>query len=189
MSIYKKINQAIEKIKNSDLKKTGKNTFSGYSYYTPEQVDKLVYDACKELNLFVKFDLLRNELGEFGELKVICLDDESQVVYTMASAIPEIKATNVTQQIGGCMTYTKRYMLMNVFDIVDNNLDFDAGNNSNNTAPDKKWLNRTDKEGNVLKSYNDIIKKAKEKKLKVNDLEKHYRISKNVKTYLESDLA
>ncbi|MCP4336279.1 MAG: hypothetical protein GY679_00295, partial [Mycoplasma sp.] len=75
MEVYKKINKAIEKIKNSDLKKGGYNSYSEYNYYTPEQVDKLVYDAVKELNLFIKFDLKRNEFGIEGELTVMDLDN------------------------------------------------------------------------------------------------------------------
>jgi hypothetical protein len=31
--------------------------------------------------------------------------------------------------MGGCETYTKRYMLMSLFDICDNNLDFDSQDN------------------------------------------------------------
>jgi hypothetical protein len=53
----------------------------------------------------------------------------------MASDIPSIKATNISQQLGGAMTYTKRYMLMNAFDIVDNNLDFDNTKNTEKTQP------------------------------------------------------
>jgi hypothetical protein len=40
-----------------------------------------------------------------------------------------IKATNATQQIGGAVTYTERYLSMVAFDIKDNNLDFDSQDN------------------------------------------------------------
>lgn len=43
--------------------------------------------------------------------------------------MPEIKATNAAQQMGGCMTYTRRYMLMSLFGIVENALDFDSQDN------------------------------------------------------------
>ena len=127
MEIYKKIRDAIDEIKNSKLKKLGYNDYSKYYYYTPEQVSKLVYDACKKFNLFVKFDLLRTEFGILGEMIIIDIDNiENDLCYKMSTDIPQIKATNITQQLGGAMTYTKRYMLMNVFDIVDNTLDFDT---------------------------------------------------------------
>jgi hypothetical protein len=131
METLKKLNKAIELIKGKNLKKKGKNTFSKYDYYTPDQVSELVIGACHEIKLFPKFDLKRNELGIMGVLSIYDIEsDESPVVFEMASDIPSIKATNVSQQLGGAMTYTKRYLLMNAFDIADNNLDFDTTENT-----------------------------------------------------------
>jgi hypothetical protein len=122
-----KLSEAIEIIKGGDLKKKGRNNFSKYDYYTPDQVSELVIGACLKVKLFPKFDLERNELGITGKLSIYDIESgEPPVVFTMASAIPEIKATNVSQQLGGAMTYTKRYLFMNAFDITDSNLDFDA---------------------------------------------------------------
>jgi hypothetical protein len=190
METYVKIKKAIEKIKASDLKKGGFNSYSEYKYYTPEQVDKLVYDACQELNLFNHFDLVRDEQGEKGVLKVIDLDSNTEAVFIMATGIPEIKATNAAQQIGGCMTYTKRYMLMNVYDIVDNNLDFDTTKNTQEreAEPAKPWLNKTSKDGKVLATYIKVVKAAKEKGMDVQALKQHYNISKAVQTELKEDL-
>jgi hypothetical protein len=131
MKTLSKIQKAIELIKGKNLKKQGKNTFSKYDYYTPEQVAELVTWATHEVKLLTKFDLIRNDLGISGRLSVFDIEsDESPVIYEMASAIPDIKATNISQQLGGAMTYTKRYLLMNAFDIVDNNLDFDTTENT-----------------------------------------------------------
>lgn len=131
MKTLSKIQKAIELIKGKNLKKSGRNTFSKYDYYTPEQVAELVTWATHEVKLLTKFDLIRNELGITGRLSVFDIEEISEpVVYEMASAIPDIKATNISQQLGGAMTYTKRYLLMNAFDIVDNNLDFDTTENT-----------------------------------------------------------
>lgn len=138
MKTLSKISKAIELIKGKNLKKQGKNTFSKYDYYTPEQVAELVVWATHEVKLITKFDLIRNELGIWGRLSVYDIEsDESPVVYEMASAIPDIKATNISQQLGGAMTYTKRYLLMNAFDIADNNLDFDTTENTQKQAEKK----------------------------------------------------
>jgi hypothetical protein len=59
----------------------------------------------------------------------------------MASDIPSIKATNIAQQLGGAMTYTKRYLLMNTFNITDNNLDHDTTQNTQKREEIKiTWL-------------------------------------------------
>ena len=52
----------------------------------------------------------------------------------MASAIPDITATNAAQQLGGCMTYTERYLKMTAFGIVDNSLDPDTTENTESTV-------------------------------------------------------
>lgn len=139
LSVYVKINKAIAIIKDSDLKKAGRNTFSNYDYFTPEQIDSLVHNACKELNLFIKFQLVRDQIGIFGQMNIIDLDNGQSEQFVMASDIPSIKATNISQQLGGAMTYTKRYMCMNIFDIVDNNLDFDTYKEQT-TAPEKSQV-------------------------------------------------
>lgn len=134
-----KISKAIELIKSKNLAKKGRNEFSNYDYYTPEQVAELVTGVTHEVKLITKFDLIRNELGITGRLSVYDLEsDEQPVIYDMASAIPEIKATNISQQLGGAMTYTKRYLLMNAFDITDNNLDFDTTENTQKTQQPAK---------------------------------------------------
>lgn len=195
-AVFQKIDEAIEIIKKSDLKKLGHNDYSNYDYYTPEQVDKLVYEACKNVRLHNKFELLRNELGIYGQLEVIDLKNGNKETYTMASDIPLIKATNTSQQLGGAMTYTKRYMLMNVYNIVDNNLDFDGqtpekkGDSKKEKEEDnKKWLNKWNKDKTqVLANYVKVLKGAKEKGLGVKELREFYKISNPVADELEKDL-
>ena len=132
MRTLNKIQNVITRIKESDVKKLGRNDFSGYDYFTPEQIESIVSDECLKEKLFYKFDLIRNELGIFGQLSIFDLEDDKScpAVYDMASDIPSIKATNIAQQLGGAMTYTKRYLLMNAFNITDNNLDHDTTQNT-----------------------------------------------------------
>jgi hypothetical protein len=46
--IYEKIANAKQQIAETPMKKLGKNTFSGYEYFTPEQVNILVQKACND---------------------------------------------------------------------------------------------------------------------------------------------
>jgi len=126
MKLREKIAAAKAQIGATKLKKEGRNKFSEYDYFTPGQIEKLVEQVCNTNKLLTKFDLKRNELGVYGELTIYDLESEDFLVYTMASAIPEIKATNIAQQLGGCVTYTERYLKTSAFGITDNNLDFDV---------------------------------------------------------------
>jgi hypothetical protein len=74
MSIYGKLAKAKEMIANTELKKEGKNTFSNYDYFTPEQVQNLVQSVSNENGLLNLFSLKRNEFGVYGVLKVIDVD-------------------------------------------------------------------------------------------------------------------
>lgn len=126
LNVYQRLFLAKKYIATQTTKKSGKNTFSKYDYFTPEQVDALVLSACDHAQLDFHFDLKQDDYGVYGELRVVNLDDPSDFIfYSQRSAVPEIKATNITQQYGGAMTYTRRYMLQNVFCIADNKLDFD----------------------------------------------------------------
>jgi len=130
MTIIKKLSEAKAQIKATKLKKEGRNDFSKFDYFTPAQVEYLVADACHKLGLLTKFDLVRDALGVYGVLTVYEVETEENMEFTMATAIPTITATNIAQQLGGCVTYTERYLKMSAFGITDNKLDFDTTENT-----------------------------------------------------------
>ena len=128
--LLNKLAAAKAEIKSTKLKKEGKNTYSNYEYFTPSQIEFLVATACHNNKLLTSFDLIRNDLGVYGRLTVYDLESGEKLTTEMASAIPEIKATNIAQQLGGCVTYTERYLKMSLFGITDNQLDFDTTENT-----------------------------------------------------------
>lgn len=126
MKVLQKIFKARRIIKSSNLTKVGRNEHSKYDYYTPEQVNKLVNDACEELQLLNIYQLKRTDLGLIGVVTVYDLESGEKEEFTQATEIPQITATNIAQQLGGAVTYSERYILMSIYDIKDNNLDFDT---------------------------------------------------------------
>ena len=158
MDIYRKIQDARDHIKKNKLEKAGYNSYGKYHYYTPEQINQLVYEAEKECGLFHTFELLKDEYGYYGFLVVRYLDNDlehNRVELVQRTEIPSITATNAAQQVGGAVTYTNRYMLMTLYDIADNSLDFDSKDNrkkpaekkaTNTVKPAEKKKVPTDKE-------------------------------------------
>lgn len=136
--LLNKLASAKAEIKATNLKKEGRNAYSNYDYFTPSQVEYLVATACKNNNLLTVFNLLRNDLGVIGQLTVYDIESGENLTVQMATDIPEIKATNTAQQIGGCLTYTERYLKMSLFGITDNQLDFDTTENTRKTQEAKK---------------------------------------------------
>jgi hypothetical protein len=128
----KQIQQARKLIRAKKLKKDSNNAYSKYDYFSPELVEKLVSEACDEVGIIPIFSLDADEFGMYGSIHVYDLEGKPIAVTSMRTVAPSIKATNETQQMGGCMTYTKRYMLMSLFGIADNSLDFDSHDNRPN---------------------------------------------------------
>ncbi len=140
MNITEKLLEARKLIKETSIKKEGRNTFSKYNYFTPSQVSELVNTVCQELKMIPMFSLCKDEFGLFGKLLLVDIEVADNKLDTwefeMRTEMPSMTATNMTQQMGGCETYTKRYMLMSAFDITDNNLDFDSQDNRPKDTPE-----------------------------------------------------
>jgi len=128
--VLEKLKKARDIIKSSDLKKAGRNDYSKFDYYTPEQTEALVDKACKETNTIVLCNLKADEFGYYQTLDFIDLESEEKVSFEMRTKHGSITATNETQQMGGTDTYSERYIKMKVFQIKDNNLDLDSQDDS-----------------------------------------------------------
>ena len=132
MNIYEKLDKARELVRNTKHKKDGRNTYSNYDYFTPETVELIVADVCKEMRLSPLCNLKRNEFGLYQEMILIDLDKTEDCIITeLATVHGSLKATNETQQMGGTDTYSERYIKMKVFQIKDNNIDPDNQNHDN----------------------------------------------------------
>lgn len=128
--VYIQLMEARELIKQDDAKKDGENTYSDYEYFSPDNVSKLTHEACKNTGLITLFNMSESECKHEGSLKIVHIESGQEIEFKMPSDIPELKATNATQKMGGMYTYTRRYLLMNAFDISDNSEDLDNKDNS-----------------------------------------------------------
>ena len=123
--LYEKLNKARKLVRETPHKKEG----SGYAfkYFTPEQVELIVVEACEEVKMLPVCSLKRDEHGLYQELKLIDLEEDSEpLVFTLATSKGDLKNTNDTQNMGSTDTYSERYIKMKVFQIKDNNLDPDS---------------------------------------------------------------
>lgn len=155
-SIYQKLHDARAYIRSTKVAKEGRNEYSKYDYFTPEQVESLVAQACDKTKTLVLCNFEQDELGYYQTLELVDLEDPtSRLSFRLRTEKGELKATNATQQMGGTDTYSERYIKMKVFQIKDNNLDFDSQDNTKAEEPTEKPASEKQKE---------LIKKlAKEK--------------------------
>lgn len=172
LEVELKIFEARSKIRKMDIKKGGRNDHSNYDYFTPEQISELVTKACEELQILNLFTLVdqtedNGNVKYYGVVNVIDLESGKSKEFRMQTFVPDIKATNAAQKIGGAVTYSERYLLMTIYDIKDSNLDFDndkskSGDIKQNNKPEKpkqEFEKRTITSGEVNSKWNGIIYK------------------------------
>lgn len=170
-SVLQALAEARKEISSTKMKKAGRNTYSNYDYFTPDQVHKLVEDASQKANIVTTFELKKDELGYYGALHLYHIDSDTERSFEFRTDVPDIKATNASQKLGGMMTYTERYAKMSVFGIVDNNLDFDSQDNREKKAPaptntkqpaskEDAFKNYIVKQGGLTDAVKEQIKKA-----------------------------
>lgn len=177
--VLEKLKEARNIIKSSDLKKDGRNEYSKFDYYTPEQVEALVDKACKETNTIVLCNLKADEFGLYQTLDFIDLESEEKLSFEMRTKHGSITATNETQQMGGTDTYSERYIKMKVFQIKDNNLDIDSQDNRKQTV--KNTINTPPRATQA--TYNDL--KVKDDKTSIK--KEIIRLCDNLDTTLQEN--
>ena len=184
LKVLQKLQLARKLIAQMKIKKLGENSYSKYKYFTPEQIQDAAFKASTEAGLIDRFILEKKESGAKGMLIITCLESGAEVVFEMPTAFPEIKATNIVQQIGGCMTYTERYLKMTAYGIADNSLDPDTSENTKKEVekpknPIKPELNEKHPKWNAVC---DRIKSG----ASIDDVKKHYYLTTEIETKLKN---
>lgn len=119
MNIFEKMQVAKLKILTSNLKKSGKNKFAGYTYYELADLIPTIIQVCNETKLFtqISFD------NEKATLTIINSETpEEKLTYTSPMKDLELKGANEIQALGGVETYQRRYLYMAAFDIIENDM-------------------------------------------------------------------
>ena len=153
MSIWKKIQIVKQKILEANLKKTGENKFSGFKYYELADFTPTIINLCNEVGLFTKFTFN----NEMATLEIINSDkSEQKEIYTSPMRELQLKGCNDIQALGGVETYSRRYLYMSAFDIIENDM-FDSI-----TGKDEKTVKDKTQTQKVIKATATQINKLKE---------------------------
>lgn len=181
--VLKKIAEAKKIIRNTNIKKKGRNKFSNYDYFLPSQITELVQDACDKVGLVTLFNTQRDDNRDiFAYLIVSDTESGESVTFNQVTAIPEIKATNLAQQLGGMNTYSNRYLMTFAFDITEDGLDFDTTENTKAQASTPKASSNPQLTESHPK-WNDIVKFVKAGGT-LKDISTKYSVSSDVKAKL-----
>ncbi len=132
-NLYKKINAVKVKLAALDINKSGHNKFTNFHYYElGDFLPSLIKLMDSEgITSIVSFD------REYGYLQIVDIESGDQVVTKSPLEIADIKGANTVQNLGAAQTYLRRYLYMNLFDIVEGEV-HDALLNKENTEKPKK---------------------------------------------------
>ena len=150
MGIWKKIQYVKKKLLEANLKKSGENKFSGFKYYELSDFTPTIINLCNEVGLFTKFTFN----NEVATLEIINSDKQDQKeIYTSPMRDLQLKGCNEIQALGGVETYSRRYLYMSAFDIVENDM-FDAvAGKEENKSTEPKVIKATAKQVELLSKY------------------------------------
>lgn len=143
MTIYQKIAGIQKNLLHKELPKSGYNKFGKFKYYELEDILPAIFSECYEQELFIEFSFTT----DLAQLKIRNWNEPGESVITSVP-MPEIvalnKGMNVMQSEGSYITYLKRYLLVNMFLIVEKDV-VDSDKINVKTAASKSSSARTEK--------------------------------------------
>ncbi len=116
MSVYKKLNDARREFHKTALKKTGRNEFSKYDYFTLGDIVQPALAAFQKAGLcaVVTFD------KEIATMTIVDVDKaEDRIVITSPMGSASLKGCHEVQNIGAVETYQRRYLWLAALDAVE----------------------------------------------------------------------
>lgn len=125
MASHQKIHQKIARIQKNlmamKLPKSGENKFANFKYYELEDILPAIFKECYNQELFLEFSFSLEE----AQLKVRNWNEPGESVITsvpMPEIVPLNRGMNIMQSEGSYITYLKRYLLTNLFLIMENDV-------------------------------------------------------------------
>lgn len=117
MNVYEKLTEARVRFQELAVKKSGQNKFAGYSYYELADILPVVNKLAQE----VKFAVAVAYESESGiwELHFIDSENGERITFTAPHSTAQLKGCHEVQNLGAAMTYIKRYLYQNAFEIVE----------------------------------------------------------------------
>ena len=196
LNLFQKIQKCRVELQNSKLKKSGKNKFAGFDYYELADFLPKVNELFDKYKLFSQFTLTKEiatlEVFDTEKIKKVNNDIDIYESITFSNPVAEIviKGANAIQSLGGANTYLKRYLYLNLLEIVEND-SFDAVSGKEENKPTKKTNSIPSKtltqveEKEILDLMQQVRVLADDTNTDYEDLLKYYKVTSNSEMTLE----
>ncbi|MBE6493497.1 MAG: hypothetical protein E7Z84_02665 [Methanosphaera stadtmanae] len=163
IKLFAKIQEAKVKFLNAGVKKSGWNNGFKYHYYELKDIVPPALKIFSQLNLATQFKFDQT----IGKMIVYDLDTGYSTEYTSPLPILDGRDTReAMQNIGAVETYTRRYLYLQLFDVVETDqfdIVFNKSKNKKGKQNNKKKPELNLKEREIAKDIADsIVKSGKE---------------------------
>lgn len=131
LNVYRLLNKARLALQDKELKKTGKNTYSGYDYFTLNDFLPEVQKIFDGLNLsgVVSFT------ADLATLTITDMTEGGQIIITSPMGSANLKGCHEVQNVGAVETYQRRYLWVTALEIVEHDeLDSTTGRDRDEPA-------------------------------------------------------
>ena len=118
MNIYEKLQAARIKIAASGIQKSGKNDFAKYKYYDLGDFLPQIMEACDELKITPIIST--DSEGRKFVLELINSESPEEVIrFSIPIVQAQLKGVQPIQNLGAVITYSRRYLYMLAFEIIE----------------------------------------------------------------------
>jgi hypothetical protein len=174
MNVYEKIQRVRSELVKLNLKKTGKNTYSNFTYYELGDFLPTLNKLMDQVGLCTRF-VIQSKKTDANEKAVLEVfnsrkPDEKVVFYSDTAEVEIGKKKDGTggadriQNLGGKITYMRRYLMMIAFEIVESDIVDQKDQNKNTDLEiDADEITKI-KEAKDLESLANICREIKTKK-------------------------
>lgn len=185
-NVYSKLQQARVLLQKTKLTKSGKNAYSGFTYFELKDFIPTVNEIFLEIGLSSNFSIIEN----IANLFIVNTDNtEENVLFTSPIEKATLKGCTPIQEIGAVHTYMKRYLYLNALEIVEDDfLDKNAGSEDNKKPPVPQKKKVANKTSDKVSSF---VSKLKEAKLTTEQMQmfcSQYNISSKDETTIDNFL-
>ena len=115
MNVFEKLNEARIRFQNANVKKSGKNSYAGYTYYELADILPAINKIAQEL----KFSCIVNFTPDLATLDFVDCEKNEKITFTSPMSSASLKGAMEVQNTGAVITYLKRYLYQNCFEIVE----------------------------------------------------------------------
>lgn len=185
-NIYLRLQNARVQLQKLELKKSGKNKYSGFTYFELKDFMPETNEIFLKEKLFSNFSIQ----GNIANLTIINIDNpEESILFTSPIDKASLKGCVPIQEIGAVHTYMKRYLYLNALEIVEDDvLDPNVGKDESKKRIDFK---KEAKPKKASSKVSDFVNKLRNSKLTIEQISSFcnaYNISSKDETTIDEFL-